>query len=37
LPIRPSLHAAARALVADGLTTAAEAIRVSRMTDEPLA
>lgn len=33
----PSLHAAARALVAEGLTTAEEAIRVSRMTDEPLA
>lgn len=33
----PSLYAAARALVAQGVTTAAEAIRVSRSADEPLA
>ena len=34
----PSLHAAARALVADGVTTAEEAIRVSRaQADEPIA
>jgi general secretion pathway protein E len=33
----PSLHAAARALVAEGLTTAEEAIRVSRTSDEPIA
>jgi general secretion pathway protein E len=33
----PSLHAAARALVAEGVTTAQEAIRVSRTMDEPIA
>jgi general secretion pathway protein E len=33
----PSLHAAARALVAEGLTTAEEAIRVSRSSDDPIA
>jgi general secretion pathway protein E len=33
----PSLHAAARTLVAQGVTTAEEAIRVSRTADEPLA